>query len=210
VELTLTIRPNFLPNERFLELRSILRDHLQRIGATITPETFPGICDDLIWWLLKDSFRRAGADEGSVWIVDSDLKHLVIAYNSGPKAGEMIGFRQSLQEGIVSLVFANEQSFVETEVYRNAQHSGKLDQKLSVTTYAMIVVPFYFLNECRGVISCVKLMEATTSAGKLLPKGPVPGDFDLNDLSTIQNVALIIRDLIDYRLLKTTVAWKQG
>jgi len=69
-----------------------------------------------------------------------------------------------------------------------AQHSGILDEKLGVTTFAMIVVPFYFLSECRGVISCVKLMEATASAGKLLPKGSVPRDFDLNDLSIIQEV----------------------
>jgi hypothetical protein len=203
----LAIRPNFLPNERFLPLRSILQDHLQRIADTVTPENFTGICSDLIWWLLKNSFKQAGADEGSVWIVDGEMRHLVISYNSGPNAENLIGFRQSLGEGIVSLVFANEQSFIEAEVYRNARHSGKLDDKLGVTTYAMLVVPFYFLNECRGVISAVKLMEATASAGQLLPKGPVPGGFDLEDLSALQNAALIIRDLIDYRLLKTTVGW---
>jgi hypothetical protein len=203
----LTTRPNFLANERFLPLRSVLQDHLQRMAATITPENFPGICNEQIWRLLNDSFRRAGADEGSVWIVDSEMKHLVISYNSGPNAENITGFQQDLSAGIVSLVFANEQSFVETEVFRNAQHSGILDDQLGVTTYAMIVVPFYFLNECRGVISCVKLMEATTCAGKLVPKGSVPSGFDLNDLATIQNAVLIIRDLIDYGLLKTSVAW---
>jgi hypothetical protein len=205
----LATRPNFLANERFLPLRSVLQDHLQRMAATITPENFPGICNDQIWRVLNDSFQRAGADEGSVWIVDSEMKHLVISYNSGPKAEVITGFQQDLSAGIVSLVFANEQSFVETEVFRNAQHSGILDGKLGVTTYAMIVVPFYFLNECRGVISCVKLMEATARAGKLVPKGPVPNGFDLDDLATIQNAVLIIRDLIDYGLVKTAVAWNQ-
>jgi hypothetical protein len=203
----LSVRSNFLANERFLPLRSILQDHLQRIACTITPENFPGICSDLIWWLLKSSLNQAEADEGSIWIIDTEMKHLIISYNSGPNAANVVGFRQSLEEGIVSLVFANEQSFVETEVYRNAQHSGILDEKLGVTTYAMMVVPFYFLNECRGVISAVKLMEATASAGRILPKGNIPRAFDLDDLSALQNAALIIRDLIDYRLLKTTVAW---
>jgi hypothetical protein len=202
-------RPNFLANEQFLPLRSVLQDHLQKMAATITPENFPGICNDRIWRLLNDSFKRAGADEGSVWIVDSEMKHLVISYNSGPNAEAITGFQQSLDEGIVSLVFANEQSFVETEVFRNAQHSGILDDKLGVTTYAMIVVPFYFLNECRGVISGVKLMEATARAGKLIPQGVLPASFDLNDLAIIQNAALLIRDLIDYGLLKTAVAWNQ-
>jgi hypothetical protein len=205
----LAARPNFLANERFLPLRAVLQDHLQRIAETITPANFPGICNDQVWRLLNDSFRRAGADEGSVWIVDSELKHLVISYNSGPAAEKIVGFQQSLEEGIVSLVFANEQSFVETEVYRNVQHSGILDNKLGVTTYAMIVVPFYYLNECRGVVSCVKLMEATACAGKLVPQGSVPSGFDLNDLAIVQNAVLIIRDLIDYGLLKTTVAWNQ-
>jgi hypothetical protein len=205
----LTTRPNFLANERFLPLRSVLQDHLRRIAATITPENFPGICNEQIWRLLDDGFKRAGADEGSVWIVDSEMKHLVISYNSGPNAESITGFKQDLSEGIVSLVFANEQSFVEAEVFRNAQHSGILDDKLGVATFAMIVVPFYFLNECRGVISCVKLMKATACAGKIVPEGPVPSGFDLNDLATIQNAALIIRDLIDYGLLKTTVAWNQ-
>jgi hypothetical protein len=203
----LPVRSNFLANERFLPLRSILQDHLQRIAGTITPENFPEICSDLTWWLLKNSLNQAEADEGSVWIVDPEMKHLVISYNSGPNAANVVGFRQSLEEGIVSLVFANEQSFVESEVYRNTRHSGILDEKLGVTTYAMMVVPFYFLNECRGVISAVKLMEATASAGKIFPKGNSPGAFDLDDLSALQNAALIIRDLIDYRLLKTTVAW---
>jgi hypothetical protein len=206
----LSIRPNFLANERFLPLRSILQDHLQRIADTITPENFPGICNELVWWLLQNSFKQAGADEGSVWIVDPDQEHLAISYNSGPNARDVIGFRQSLGEGIVSLVFANEQSFVEKEVYRNAHHSAKLDEKLGLTTYAMMVVPFYFLNECRGVISAVKLMEVIASDGKLFPKSVVPDGFDLNDLATLQNAALIVRDLIDYRLLKTTVAWNHN
>jgi hypothetical protein len=205
----LAVRSNFLPNEQFRPLRSILQDHLQRIAGTITPENFPGICNDRIWWLLKSSLDQAGADEGSVWIIDDEMKHLVISYNSGPNAANLVGFRQGLEEGIVSLVFANEQSFVETEVYRNSQHSGILDDKLGVTTYAMMVVPFYFLNECRGVLSAVKLIEATATAGKIVPKGNLPSAFAPDDLSTLQNAALIIRDLIDYRLLKTTVAWNQ-
>jgi hypothetical protein len=59
------------------------------------------------------------------------------------------------------------------------------------------------------VVSCVKLMEATARAGKLVPKEALPGGFDLNDLATIQNAVLISRDLLDYGLLKTAVAWNQ-
>jgi hypothetical protein len=141
-------RPNFLPNEAFLALRNTLADHLGQMAQNITPENFPGICDQQIYQLLGESFQRVGADEGSIWILDGLKEHLVIAYNSGNRSEEVTGFKQPLGEGIVSLVVASEQSFVETEVYKNARHSRKLDDKFSVTTYAMIVVPFYFLNEC--------------------------------------------------------------
>jgi hypothetical protein len=52
-------------------------------------------------------------------------------------------------------------------------------------------------------------MEATARAGKLVPQGVLPAGFNLNDLAIIQNAALLIRDLIDYGLLKTAVAWNQ-
>jgi hypothetical protein len=202
-------RPNFLPNEKFLALRNTLADHLQQTAQNITPENFPGICDEQIYQLLKEAFQRAGADEGSIWLLDRPREHLVIAYNSGDRSEEVTGFKQPLREGIVSLVVASEQSFVETEVYKNARHSRKLDDKLSVTTYAMIVVPFYFLNECRGVISCVQLVKIKREADHSIPAGRVPPGFDLNHLSIIQRVALVVRDLIDYRLLRISVGWNQ-
>jgi len=72
-----------------------------------------------------------------------------------------------------------------------------------------MVVSFYCLNECRGVISVVQLMKSKTEADRSVPAGPVPPGFDLHHLSTIQSVALIVRDLIDYRLLRISVAWNQ-
>jgi hypothetical protein len=202
-------RPNFLPNEKFLALGNTLAGHLGQTAQNITPENFPGICDERIYQLLKDAFRRVRADEGSIWILDRAKEHLVIAYNSGDRSEEVTGFKQPLREGIVGLVVASEQSFVETEVYKNARHSGKLDDKLSVTTYAMIVVPFYFLNECRGVISCVQLVKIRREADRPVAADPVPPGFDVHHLSIIQNVALTVRDLIDYHLLQISVGWNQ-
>jgi hypothetical protein len=202
-------RPNFLSNEKFLVLRNTLAEHLRQIAQNITPENFPGICDEQIYQLLKEAFQRTGANEGSIWLLDRSKEHLVIVYNSGDRSEEVTGFKQPLREGIVGLVVASEQSFVETEVYKNARHSRKLDDKLSVMTHAIIVVPFYFLNECRGVISCVQLVKTKRQADRLMPAGPAPAGFDLQHLSTIQRVAVIVRDLIDYRLLRIAVGWNQ-
>ena len=202
-------RPNFLPSEKLLALRNTLAEYLRQMAENVTPENFPGICDEQIYQLLKEAFQRTGADEGSIWLLDGSREHLVIAYNSGDRSEEVTGFKQPLREGIVGLVVASEQSFVETEVYKNARHSRKLDDKLSVMTHAIIVVPFYFLNECRGVISCVQLVKTKRQADRLMPAGPAPAGFDLQHLSTIQRVAVIVRDLIDYRLLRIAVGWNQ-
>jgi hypothetical protein len=202
-------RPNFLPNEKLLVLRDTLAEHLRQMAQNITPENFPGICDEQIYQLLRGAFQKANADEGSIWLLDSSREHLVIAYNSGDRSEEVTGFKQPLREGIVGLVAASEQSFVETGVYKNARHSRKLDDKLSVMTHAMIVVPFYFLNECRGVISCVQLAKTKRQADRLIPDGPAPAGFDLQNLSAIQHVAVIVRDLIEYRLLRIAVGWNQ-
>jgi hypothetical protein len=71
----------------------------------------------------------------------------------------------------------------------------------------MIVVPFYFLNACRGVISCVQLFNVRREADTTVPVGAIPLGFDLEKLNAIKRASLIISDLIDYRLLRITVGW---
>jgi hypothetical protein len=200
-------RTNFLPNESFVALRLTLQEHLSQMARHITPANFPGICDQRIFNLLGESFQRCGADEGSIWILDAAKENLVISYNSGPNAEKITGFTQTLKEGIVSMVLTNEQSFAEKEVYKNARHSKKLDETLKVATYAMIVVPFYFLKECRGVISCVQLTDIEVKDNRMVPKGKTPAGFGLAELAVIQSAAQTIRDLIDYNLLRTAVGW---
>jgi hypothetical protein len=200
-------RTNFLPCEALLPLRNALQEHLSEIARHITPENFPGVCNELIFNTLTESFRQAGAHEGSVWILDAAKENLVMAYNTGPNAAKIVGFRQSLKKGYLSMVFANEQSFAESEIFRNARHAKELDQNLKMTTYAMIAVPFYFLKECRGVISCVQLIDVAVEANQIVPTGKKPSGFGIEALSIVQNAALLVRDLINYNLLKTTVGW---
>lgn len=200
-------RVNFLPDERFLHLRSALKERLQKMAEVLTPENLGGILDSRIENVLSDAFARVGADEGSVWLLDPQGKHLVVAYNSGAHAAEIVGFKQPAGSGIVSTSLASEQGFAENEVYKHDLHSRLLDDKLSLTTYAMIVVPFYFLNACRGVISCVQLFNVRREGGQAVPAGPVPAGFDIEQLNVIKRASLVISDLIDYRLLRITVGW---
>ena len=202
-------RANFLPEQRFVALRPALQEYLAKLGAAITPENFLSICDEMVRKLLTDTFARIAADEGSIWLLDAEKQHLVVAYNSGPNTEKIMGFKQPVSQGIVSLVVASEHAFVENQVYKNAKHSATLDKKLHKTTYAMIAVPLYFLNEVRGVISCVQLLDVTVQGGEAAATGETPSGFGPPELNAIQTIAAVVRDLIDYRLLGTAVGWNR-
>lgn len=204
-----TTRANFLPEQRFAQMRPALQEYLAKLGAAVTPENFLSVCDEMILKLLKDAFARISADEGSIWLLDSEKQHLVVAYNSGPNTAKIMGFKQPTTQGIVSLVIASENAFVENQVYKNAKHSATLDKKLHKTTYAMIAVPFYFLNEVRGVISCVQLLDVMVHDGQAAATGDLPAGFGPAELNAIQTISAVARDLIDYRLLGTAVGWNR-
>jgi hypothetical protein len=202
-------RANFLPEQRFVPLRPALQEHLSKLGQAVTPENFLSICDDMLLKLLKETFERIGANEGSIWLLDQEKEHLVVAFNSGANTAKIMGFKQPLSKGIVSLVVASEHAFVENHVYKNVKHSKMLDEKLHKTTYAMIAVPLYFLNEVRGVISCVQLLDVEIRDGQVEPTGEKPAGFGPAELNAIQTIAAVVRDLIDFRLLGTAVGWNR-
>jgi hypothetical protein len=202
-------RANFLPEPRFVPLRPALQEHLAKLGAAVTPENFLSICDEMVLKLLKEAFARISADEGSIWLLDPAKQNLVVAFNSGPDTAKIMGFKQPTTKGIVSLVVASEHAFVENQVYKNAKHSATLDKKLQKTTYAMIAVPLYFLNEVRGVISCVQLLDVVVHEGQAAASGQTPSGFGPPELNAIQTIAAVVRDLIDYRLLGTAVGWNR-
>jgi hypothetical protein len=205
----ITARANFLPEQRFLPLRPVLQEHLTKVGDAVKPENFLSICDEVVLKLVKDTFDRIGADEGSIWLIDHEKKALVASYNSGVNSAKVVGFEQPLSSGIISLVVASENAFIENEVYKHKGHDPKLGETIGKTTYAMIAVPLYFLNQVRGVISCVQLLDVVFEKGQAEPTGEKPPGFKPLDLNAVQTVAAAVRDLLDYRLLGTAVGWNR-
>jgi hypothetical protein len=104
---------------------------------------------------------------------------------------------------------ASENAFVENQVYKNAKHDATLDERLHKTTYAMIAVPLYFLNQVRGVVTCVQLLDVLVEEGQAAPVERTPTGFSPSDLNAVQTTAAVVRDLIDYRLLGTAVGWNR-
>jgi hypothetical protein len=200
-------RANFLPDPRLTPMRPGLEEHLIRMGNAILPTNFMSVCDAGMLKILNESVEKIGADEGCIWLLDEAKENLVVVYDCGEHADQIVGFKQPLNQGIVSLVVATEQAFVENQVFKNARHSPRLDQKLRMATYAMVAVPFYFVNRLRGVISCVQLVSVTD--GEIARDAKTRRGFQPQDLPVIQTAAILLKDLIDYRLLATAVGWNR-
>ena len=101
------------------------------------------------------------------------------------------------------MVFASEQPFTENEVWKNANQSKLLDSMLDVQTYAMIAVPFYFLEECRGVVSCVQLKKPAS------PHADPPG-FGPENVISLQRATALVSRLIEFRLLSRALGLSYG
>lgn len=202
-----TARLNFLPEPRFEKLRPVLQHHLAAMWGNITPDNFPQLCDDLTLGVLHDAFHRIRADEGSIWLLDDDKTHLIIAHNNGPDTAKILGFRQPLKEGIVSMVAATEQAFAENEVYKNKRHSATLDRTLGKTTYAMVAVPFYLLGEVRGVVSCVQMLNVRYEEEKAVAEGTKPPGFSVEHMGIVSRATSVVSELIEARLIRIAIGW---
>jgi transcriptional regulator with GAF, ATPase, and Fis domain len=187
-------RLTVLPPERFTALRPSIEAQTQTLASMIVDEKFPDFFDPSLRAMLVESFRQMGADEGTIWLLDEDRQHLVPRYNSGPNANTFVGtFRQSLREGMISMVVATEQPICENEMPKNRRQDRRLDEQLQLQTVAMLAVPFYFAREMRGVISCVQLEPAGSTK--------VRSGFSHEHLQALQLSAGVLSRLIDYRLL---------
>lgn len=199
--MSMTERCVILPDARFVSLKAALGERLNAVAATIRPENFASLLDTLMLDVLQRGFAEATAHEGSIWLLDAGGSYLVPAWNNGAKAAEFVcRHRQPLDRGLISMVFASEQPFVENEVYRNQQFDPEVDLKLKLRTCALIEVPFYFLKACRGVISCVQVKALGDNV-------PDPPGFSPPHLAAVQRTATMLSRLLELRLLGSTVGW---
>jgi transcriptional regulator with GAF, ATPase, and Fis domain len=193
-------RLNLLPDPAFADLRVALSERLERMATAIKPAQFETLLDPLMRQIVERGFREAQADEGTVWLLDESCESLVPAYNTGPDAAKLVGtFRQPLNTGLICMVLASEQPFLENEVHKNASQSKLLDSRLKVQTHAMIAVPFHFVHACRGVISCVQLRRSAADAD--------PAGFRPEHLAAVQRSSALLSQLIEYHLLSRAVGW---
>ena len=206
----LSARLNILPDPAFLNLKTVLSERLERIAGSLQPEQFGSLIDPLMRQTMEHGFAQAGADEGTVWLLDHAGEFLVPAWNTGPNAEKLVGkFKQPLNAGLICMVFSSEQPFLENEVWKNSRQSKLLDSMLEVQTSAMIAVPFYFLRACRGVVSCVKLDKPNARPGRSATGVADSNGFRPDHLSHVQRATAVLSQLVELKLLSCTVGWSE-
>lgn len=194
-------RLNLITAPDFVALQPLLLERMAQIGAEIHAEQFAVLLDPLLREIIKRGFADAGAHEGTLWLVDAAGEFLEPAHTVGPHAEKIVGhFKQPLGAGLISMVFATEQPFLENEVSKNAQQSKLLDSLLHEQTQSLIAIPFHFLNGCRGVVSCVQFKSPDAETAP-------PLGFHAPQLAHVQRTTALVAQIIEYRLLSRTVGW---
>jgi transcriptional regulator with GAF, ATPase, and Fis domain len=196
------MRFTLLPDPRFRKHFSSLVDRLDEAAKLITRETFDDFADELITTVLADSFASAGADEGTLWLVHPAKRELDAVFNNGPTAEKVLQLSQTLDRGLISMVFSTGQPFCENNIAENPEHDKAVDRQTGFPTTAMIAVPFYFAQECRGIVSCVHLARQAGVASSR--KG-----FDMESMQEISRAASLLTRLFDLKLISRIIGYGQ-
>jgi len=197
------MRFNLLPDPKFFAQAGALEDRILEAVDLINPENFLDFAESAPIAALNRGIRMATGDEGTLWLVDRPAQALVPVYNNGPDAEKWVGkYRQPLSSGIISMVYSTEEPFCENDVASNTAQDPTLDRILALRTEAMIAVPFYFAQECRGVISCVRIANSDRFKAK-------PGGFTIESMREIILASTVLSGLFDYRLLSGVLGWER-
>jgi len=185
-------RMTIIPDGRLTAVRGVVEQRFRQAGDAVCTEGFGDFLDGPMRSVFCEALRHAGADEGTVWLLDEAREALVARFNNGPKAAEFVNsYRQPLRLGLISMVVAMEQPMCENTMLENKGHDPSLPRRLGMPTHAMLAVPFYFAGELRGVLSAVQVKERLPEAAGFSPEA----------LGAWQAAGTILAGLIERRLL---------
>lgn len=194
------VQTKLLRHPGLCEFARGLETHLHHWIESTPPAQLIGLLDQPSLGLLCDAFLDVGGCEGTVWLFDENAGDLVAVFNSGEDADSLIGFCQPLGQGIISMVFVQQQPYCENDIQASEGHDDTLDRKISKHTTAMIAVPFYFGFGLRGVISCVQLEEASHARE----------GFSFADVETLSRVANLLERLVNESLFSSALGFNDG
>ena len=143
--------------------------------------------------LLRDAVKSAGADEGALWLVDDVARELRPCFSIGEHSDIFLNeIRQPLSSGLISMVFFTENSICEAEVGRRSEYCPDVDSRLGLKTKAMIAIPVFFAQRCRGVFSAVLFEQPGEATRK---EAFLPADFEI-----LSQAATLWSELMDSQI----------
>ena len=143
--------------------------------------------------LLCDAVKSVEADDGALWLVDDVARELRPRFSIGEHSNILLNeIRQPLSSGLISMVFFTENSICEAEVGRRSEYCPDVDSRLGLKTKAMIAIPVFFAQRCRGVFSAVLFEQSGETTRK---NAFLPADFE-----ALSQAASLWSELMDSQL----------
>ncbi len=126
--------------------------------------------------VLRDAVVASGADQGALWLVD-DWKHeLRPCFSSAADSDRFLQeIRQPLSSGLISMVFFTEDAICESHVASRSELCWDIDSRLGAGTQAMVAIPIFFAQRCRGIFSAVIFSSVASLNRK---EAFLPADFE--------------------------------
>lgn len=132
--------------------------------------------------IAECGFEGIAAAEGTVWLELPLRRVLIPVFNSGRHGERFYEHEQSIDSGMLGMVFQTETPVVESDVYRNRSQDPSLDRKLGLLTCSMVAVPLVFFGQTRGVISAIRSKAADSAAAD-------PDPFPVTAVAAMQQLA---------------------
>jgi GAF domain-containing protein len=109
---------------------------------------------DIFKGLLRVAADAADADDASVFLLNADEEHLEVVLNASDR-DDFVGFKQPLNQGIVSMVVWNEHAISIANVSENEMFDDTADRTFGYTTRSMTALPLVLQGVVVGVMTAV-------------------------------------------------------
>jgi GAF domain-containing protein len=114
---------------------------------------------DIFKGLLRVAADAAEADDASVFLLNSEEEHLEVVLNASDR-DDFVGFKQPLNQGIVSMVVWNEHAISIANVSENEMFDDTADRTFGYTTRSMTALPLVLQGHVIGVMTTVNKRNA--------------------------------------------------
>jgi len=131
-----------------------LQDRMKQIATLLRPCDVRGLVTPQISDAFADALHFIRANGGTLWLLCPGEAMLEAVFN--PCEPEIIGKRQPMVSGIVSLVMATSESMRIDDVSVHQHYSPAVDSSLGKMTRAMLAVPFRWSDSTCGVMTAVR------------------------------------------------------